>query len=111
MATCSGRIVAVRGRKGAGRAMGRCAGDHETTQGGRKARGGNSRAMEGVEFRLKNPGRPSSVWSAVRSTGNELCAGKRDGRGFSVWRDGAAAGFYRDVDWHAVSRCWGLSRG
>src|SRR5258708_39669366 len=38
MATCPGRAVAVCGEKRAGRAMGRCAGDHETAW---AARGGS----------------------------------------------------------------------
>jgi hypothetical protein len=58
MATCPGRAVAVCGEKRAGRAMGRCAGDHETAWAARGGRGYISRPLEGVEFRPKNPERP-----------------------------------------------------
>src|SRR5882724_3147061 len=105
MATCPGRAVAVCGEKRAGRAMGRRAGDHETVWAARGGRGCNSRTMEGVEFRPKNPERPPGLWRAISADRPELCPGERNGRGVPVWRDGGEAGFYCDMDRHAVSRC------
>jgi len=79
MATCPGRAVAVCGEKRAGRAMGRCAGDHKAAWAARGGRGCISRPMEGVEFRPKDPERPSCVWRAIPAERVGLCAGERMG--------------------------------
>src|SRR6476661_4103285 len=76
MATCPGWAVAVCGEKRAGRAMGRCAGDHETAWAARSGRGCISRPMEGVEFRPKDPERPPGLWRTIPADCPGLCAGE-----------------------------------
>src|SRR5258708_33355799 len=78
MATRPGRAVAVCGEKRAGRAMGRRAGDHETAWAARGERGCISRPVEGVEFRPKNPERPSGLWRAISADRPELCTRERN---------------------------------
>src|SRR5215831_7297522 len=72
--------------------MGRRAGGGKKVQAGRKNRGMETQAGA-IVFDTENPERSSGVRRAHDAAGDGLCAGKRDGRGVPVRRDGEKLGF------------------
>src|SRR5579864_9447411 len=89
--------------------MGRRGGGSKEVQAGGENRGMETHA-ESIVFKSQDPDGPARLWRAISAERAGLCPAERDGRGVSVWCDGREAGFYCDVDWHAVSRCGGVSR-